>query len=98
MSADEINQGNWREERRLSFPRDEESSRNASARNRQKAQTFGRFSVRAQPPGAKMAVREESVAWGKGAVKAYSTYSGLVFHTPNCWTKAVPLRALAVPG
>ncbi len=29
-----------------------------SACKRQKANTFGRFSVRAQPPGAKMAVRE----------------------------------------
>jgi len=52
ISADKINQGLWREERRLSFPREEESSRNVSVRNRQKANTFGRFSVRAQPPGA----------------------------------------------
>ena len=47
-----------REERRLSFPRGEGSSSDAPVRNRQKANTFGRFSIRAQPPGAKMAVRE----------------------------------------
>jgi len=35
-----------REERRLSFPRREGSSRDASVRNRQKENTFGRFSFR----------------------------------------------------
>ena len=70
-----------REERRLSFPRWEDLRRNTPVCNRQKANTFGRFSVRAQPPGAKMAVRELRLTWGLAAVKPYPMDCGPFFHT-----------------
>jgi hypothetical protein len=68
-----------REKRRLTFPRREVDPRDASARNRQKAHTFGRFSVRAQPPGAKMAVREKRLTRDIQPVKPYPTPCGPFF-------------------
>src|SRR5580692_11882507 len=40
----------------------------------------------AQPPGAKMAVREKSVSRVWGSVKHYTTYCGQFFHATIFWS------------